>query len=118
MARKHISKKVFLNKDGFHSIAAAGFTVESRIVEPSEEGNKKKYYAYASLVIQDCSNHISLDIDLNTKGEFENTLYKLDRLEEIIKLTREAVIETRQDMIEYLGDDYSEPENSFFIEGY
>lgn len=67
------SQKLFLNKDGFNSIAAIGIN----ITVPDE---KDIYFEGGEILISDCNRQISLDLDFSSKEEIDNSLFKLHRI--------------------------------------
>jgi len=67
------AKKVFLNKDGYHSDANIATKIEVCEREQSS-------YIDAYVSIKDCSYKVTLSIDLYSKGDYNNTIYKLDKL--------------------------------------
>jgi hypothetical protein len=75
----------FLNKPGFHSVGYILCSVEQTDKEESLPG-------YAQLMIGDCNRHISIDIDIATEEDRDNTLYKLDLLIDSLNKFKEAIL--------------------------
>lgn len=67
------SRKVFLNRNGFHSDA----NILTRIDTCEREQSS---FIDASVTIKDCNYKVSLSIDLYSKKDYNNTIYKLNRL--------------------------------------
>lgn len=80
--RTHLSKKEFLNKDGFHSIAAVGYTME--LVTWEKQG-KSGAYASCELRVQDCQDSVTLDLSIDSEETLENSRYKLATLKRVIE---------------------------------
>lgn len=71
--------KVFLNKKGFHS--DANILTRVNICE-----RETSAYTDTDLSIKDCHYKINLNIELDNKNNYDNTIYKLDKL--ISELTK------------------------------
>ena len=94
----HIQK--FLNKKGFHSFAAIIGSIVRHEQSAEEEGNQT---CSSQLMIQDCDKKATLAINLNTKKERENSLYKVRTLIESLKeyelkLLKESEYQTQQEI--------------------
>lgn len=75
-------RRRFLNKEGFHSVAA----IDISFHDPKE-------YGYSEINISDCSRVICLTLDMANKEDIDNAFFKL-----------QAIIDTCQEAKEYLAE--------------
>jgi hypothetical protein len=76
----------FLNRKGYHSSAFIYAYLHKCFYKSKK---KTKYYFDAELKITDCDRQINISIDLDTKNEIKNTLYKLNNMISTISLFKE-----------------------------
>jgi len=77
-------RREFINLPGFHSTAYVYAEVE-------RSTRSDEYAATCTLALSDCSRKISISIDLDSPGERQNSLHKLDVLIETLIEFRRAV---------------------------
>jgi len=95
------AKSTALNKEGFHSFAAIIGSIVRNDHGAEEEGDQT---CVSKLMIQDCDKKAQLSIDLSTKKERENSLYKVRTLIESLEeyeavLLKEVVFQNHQEII-------------------
>lgn len=97
--KTHIfSKRRFLNKDTHHSIAAIAATLEHE----EWEQDKYQYSPYtAEFYISNCERSISLVIDTYDSESLENSIFKIEQIEETAREYRKALISIRGDLKEW-----------------
>lgn len=86
------SEKRFLNKSGFHSIAAIGYNFEIG-------GSNSSPYTYGSMYISDCHRVITLDCTFSTMKEYENAVCKLLTLKEVSEQALNDLLELRNKFV-------------------
>lgn len=91
------AERRFLNKGSYHSIAAVCGTLDKDI----EEDNKWAPFN-TDFYISNCDRAISLDIDCSTEEDFDNSIYKLRQIEEVCRGLKEALIEQKPVLIEWI----------------
>lgn len=84
--------RAFLNKQGFHSNASIATDITD-----SEYGNGY----YGTFKISDCNRTVELSIDLDNKADYENTIYKMDRIIMAAENYKKAIIKLRPKIIAY-----------------
>jgi len=77
-------KAKFLNKPGFHSVAAISYKIELEKVLRSDDHESP----FGSVTISNCNRSIELDISAENDQAYENSLYKLDTLIEVLQAAR------------------------------
>lgn len=68
-----LSERRFLNKGVYHSTGSVVGII--RVDNP--------HYVYANLYLTDCSRQISLDLDIDSKKDRKNSIFKLNQLIEV-----------------------------------
>ena len=106
MDKQIFQNRAFLNKEGFHSNANIVTYIEEYDYNGKNEKKKVKEY-YAGYKMMDCSEAISISIDLDDIKQLENTLFKLDKIIEITKEFRDSC-ESLRPMIEKKDKEMSE----------
>lgn len=98
MSKKyHVQERGFLNKTPGMRAYVIGVVEDTRdIADCYEDGWK---WGQIELKISDCFEEISLEFNLSTKEDRENSLYKIKKLAEVINSFRDA-IEIESDSIE------------------
>lgn len=84
MEKQLFSDRSFINKKGYHSNAAIVATIERH-----DFGDNGFYGTYK---LSDCNRTVEISIDLDNLDEYENTLYKLDKILKITENFKKAVI--------------------------
>lgn len=90
-------KREFLNKPKYHTIAFILASIEK------SDGCYREYDC--ELSIGDCSRIINLDLDLCSNEDYKNSMYKLDKLINILSEFRDKFKESREEYLEYKEDD-------------
>lgn len=87
---KHLfEERRFLNRNGFHSTAAICITI-------NEDGQYKQFSPIeVEFSMSDCNRTISLSIDTSSEDELNNSLFKLEQIEEVCRKAKEALEKTR-----------------------
>lgn len=67
------AKKLFLNLDGFHTVAAIAYELK---VEKSYY-KKKKHAVYGTMYISDCSRVIEVELSCSNEEQYKNSVNKL-----------------------------------------
>jgi hypothetical protein len=88
-----LSRKAFLNKNGFHSDA-------NIITSVSTYESERSCSTSCNLMIKDCNNKIVLAIDLYDDRNYKNTMHKLNTLIGELDLFRDAVETAREWYVE------------------
>ena len=90
MSKKyHVQERTFLNKRTGMRAYIIGLVEDTRDVPDCyEEGWK---WGEIELKLADCYEEISLEFNMNTKEDRENSLYKIRKLAEVINSVREAI---------------------------
>lgn len=86
------SYRTFLNKKGFHSNAS----ISTDITE-SDYG----LGFYGTFKISDCNRTIELSIDLDGKADYDNTIYKMNRIILAAESYKKALVKLRPKVITY-----------------
>lgn len=89
------SHRSFLNKKGFHSNASI-----STDITHSEYGEG----FYGTFKISDCNRTVELSIDLDGKEDYDNTLYKMNKIIDAAEKYKKAIIKLRPSIIKYQKD--------------
>jgi len=92
MNKDIFNKRSFINKTGFHSNAALITNIER--AEYSDGG------FYSSYKLSDCNRTVEISIDLYNLKEYENTIYKLNKIIEITSSFKEAIINLKPEIVE------------------
>lgn len=95
MEKVIFAKKKFLNKDKYHSTAS----ISACIHEESLDSNWEPYSA--ELSISDCSRVIHLSIDLQSVEHVNNSIYKLQQLEDVSREMKEEIIKLKDKVEEW-----------------
>ena len=90
MSKKyHVQERTFLNKRTGMRAYIIGVVEDTRdFPDCYEEGWK---WGEIELKLADCYEEISLEFNMNTKEDRENSLYKIRKLAEVINSVREAI---------------------------
>jgi hypothetical protein len=97
MPRKVYGWRGLLNLPGHGSSAAIVAEIEDTSGWPEgkgrdgEELSRYNFTPHSSLIITDCDNKVSLEIDLETENEVTNTLHKIDEMINALTELREGV---------------------------
>lgn len=90
-----VFERRFLNKENFHSFAA--IIGKIKIEKYYNDKNLlNSYYVTRYVSISDCSEKISLELNVETEEEYNNTLYKLDTLIDVFSKLKAGIISTRE----------------------
>ena len=91
MEEKHLfSKREFLNKETYHSTAAVSATLRKSKYDDPEE--RIKYTPYeAEFYISNCDRSISLVMDVYNVESLENSIHKMQQIENTARQFREAL---------------------------
>lgn len=92
MDKQIFSERGFINKKGYHSNAAISATMEKNSF--GDNG------FYATYKLSDCNRTVEISIDLDNIEEYENTLYKLDKILSITEKFKAAVIKLKPEIKE------------------
>src|SRR5437870_134035 len=98
MARKVHGGRALLNLPGHGSSAAIIAEVEDTTGwadgrgREGEELSRYNFVPHSSLIITDCDNKVSLEIDLESENEVVNTLNKIDTLIATLEELRVGVV--------------------------
>lgn len=97
MARKVYGRRALLNMPGHGAAALIVAEIEHTEAWPKgkgrdgEELSRYNFTPHSTLIITDCDNKVSLEIDLETENEVSNTLHKLDIMISALKELRIGV---------------------------
>lgn len=91
---KNFQRKKFLNKDGYHSIAAIAVNLD----DPLDN------FVTGSIQISDCSRIIELHLDLLSEKDIENSLYKLNSILEVCLQAKEYLQENKENYLKKKND--------------
>lgn len=98
MSKKyHVQARTFLNKTTEMRAYIIGVVEDTREISDYHEDGWK--WGQIELKMADCYDEISLEFDMSTKEDRENSLHKIRTLSEVINSVREA-IEIEADSIE------------------
>ena len=92
MESKVFSDRSFINKKGYHSNAAIIATIERH--DFGDNG------FYATYKLSDCNRTVEISIDLDTIEEYENTIYKLNKLLKVTENFKNKIISLRPEIKE------------------
>lgn len=95
MEKVIFAKKKFLNKDEYHSTAS----ISACIYEETLSSMWGPYSAEMS--ISDCNKAIHLSIDLNSVEHVNNSIYKLQQLEDVSREMKEKLIKIKDKVEEW-----------------
>lgn len=101
MPRKMHGGRALLNLPGHHSVAAIVAEIENTVDWPEGKGRDRqdltRYTAepHCALILTDCDNKINIELDIDSKNAYENTLYKIDAMTEALKKLRKGVVTER-----------------------
>lgn len=88
MLTKNYFEKRFLNKDGYHSLA--GICIDINFEEDSS------FPFYMSLAISNCDRSIELSFDNGSLENYDNNIYKLTQLKEVLENATKFLVENRE----------------------
>ncbi|HEX8265368.1 MAG TPA: hypothetical protein VF596_08150 [Pyrinomonadaceae bacterium] len=91
----HVRKRLFLNRDEEYPAFIIGI-VEDTSEIPNDDDDWK--WGSIELKMGDCYRHISFDFNMDTKENRANSLYKINRIAEVVNAVRDA-IQTEADSI-------------------
>lgn len=98
MSKKfHVQERTFLNKTPGMRAYVIGVVEDTRDIPDCHEDGWK--WGQIELKIADCFEEISLEFNMSTRDDRENSLYKIRKLAEVIDSMRIA-IEIEADSIE------------------
>lgn len=88
---KHLfEERRFLNENGFHSTAAICITIND------DEGEYANFSPIeVDFSMSDCNRTISLSLDTSSEDELDNSLFKLQQIEEVCRKAKIALDKTR-----------------------
>jgi len=90
MSKKfHIQERTFLNKMTEMRAYVIGVVEDTRDIPDCYEDGWK--WGQIELKIADCYGDISLEFNMSSKDERENSLHKIRKLAEVIESVREAI---------------------------
>ena len=90
MSKKyHVQEREFLNKTPGMRAYVIGVVEDTRDIPDCYEDGWK--WGQIELKISDCFEEISLEFNLSTKEDRENSLYKIKKLAEVINSFRDAI---------------------------
>jgi hypothetical protein len=89
------SDRRFLNKGTYHSTSAVCATM-------TKEDSEHWEPLAISFSISDCSRSIYLDMDSSTIKDLENSVYKLQQIEDVARGLKESIQESRPILMKYL----------------
>lgn len=92
MEKQIFSERSFINKKGYHSNAAITANIEK-----SSFGDNG---FYATFKLSDCNRTVEISIDLDDLDEYNNTLYKLDKILAVTEKFKKAVIKLKPEIKE------------------
>jgi hypothetical protein len=96
----HVRERVFLNLKTDMRAYVIGVVEDTRDIPNANESDWK--WGTIELKMADCHDDISLEFNLSTADERENSLFKIRKLADVINAVRDAIeieaasIETRQ----------------------
>jgi hypothetical protein len=90
---KKFYRRTFLNKKGSHELAALLAEVKFLKRDPYTNELLKEEIPFGTLVITDCTRSIRILLDIGTKQERRNSIYKLDQILKNIADLREFITE-------------------------
>lgn len=90
MSKKfHVQERTFLNKITGMRAYVIGVVEDTRDIPDCYEDGWK--WGQIELKVADCYEEISLEFNMSTKEERENSLYKIRNLAEVINSVRDAI---------------------------
>ncbi len=84
----HVRKRLFLNRDEELPAFIIG-VVEDTSGIPDDDENWK--WGTIELKLGDCYRRISFDFSMETRGERADSLYKINRIAEVVNSVRDAI---------------------------
>ena len=84
----HVRKRLFLNRDEEYPAFIIGVVEDTSEIPTDEDGWK---WGTIELKLGDCNRHISFDFDLETRESRTNSLYKINRIAEVVNAVRNAI---------------------------
>jgi hypothetical protein len=84
----HVRKRLFLNRDEDYPAFIIGI-VENTSEMPNEDENWK--WGTIELKMGDCYRRVSFDFTMETRAERADSLYKINRIAEVVNAVREAI---------------------------
>lgn len=89
---EHIfSESKLLNKPGFNATAAVSYTLKLS----KNTSNTTHVYDDGVIIISDCSKVISLDFSFSDEEEFDNSIFKIDTMIEVLNNFKRDLIQAR-----------------------
>lgn len=84
----HVRKRLFLNRDEELPALIIGIVEDTREIPNDDESWK---WGTIELKIGDCYRRVSFDFDMETRENRANSLYKINRLAEVVNAVRDAI---------------------------
>lgn len=84
----HVRKRLFLNRDADYPAYIIGI-VEDTCEIPNDDSDYK--WGTIELKLGDCNRRIAFDFTMETRQERFASLYKINRIAEVINLVRDAI---------------------------
>lgn len=90
----------FLNKENKGSTAAIAvqFGIERYF---SKDKELSAVYDYYMLALSDCNKKIELEVSFDTKSDYENSLYKLETLIDVLTKAKKGLVKARKQYLKY-----------------
>jgi hypothetical protein len=92
----HVRKRLFLNRDEDLPALIIGIVEDTSEIPNENEDDWK--WGTIELKIGDCYRRVSFDFNMDTRENRANSLYKINRLAEVVNAVRDA-IQTEVDSI-------------------
>lgn len=84
----HVRKRLFLNRDEQYPAFIIGVVEDTSEITTDDDSWK---WGKIELKLGDCYQHISFDFDLETRESRANSLYKINRIAEVVNAVRNAL---------------------------
>jgi hypothetical protein len=84
----HVRKRLFLNRGEEYPAFIIGVVEDTSEIPTNDDSWK---WGKIELKLGDCYQHISFDFDLETRESRANSLYKINRISEVINAVRNAI---------------------------
>lgn len=84
----HVRKRLFLNRDEEYPAFIIGIVEDTSEIPTDEDGWK---WGAIELKLGDCNRHVSFDFDLETRESRANSLYKINRIAQVVNAVRNAI---------------------------
>lgn len=92
MTKKFHGGRRFLNKPGFHGLASIIAEIED--TTGYEDGDLDRWFHPSyTFQIADCDRHITLELDMETKEQRANNIYKVDQLLKTLTEFRNGLVQ-------------------------